>query len=223
MCAKLERLNPSTSGGALSQRQQKLDPIDVSPYGLVAGVDEVGIGPLAGDVVACAVILHANAPISGLRDSKRLSDKARERLAENICAQALSWSLGSASVAEVDSLNVLVASHLAMQRAVAGLSVVPDTVLVDGNKTPDFGLPTHAIVKGDQRVAAISAASIVAKVTRDRQLVQLATRFPGYGFEQHKGYPTKLHLQALAELGPCEVHRRSFAPVQKAFAPGGRV
>ena len=205
----------------MSQRQQKLEPIDVSLYGVVAGVDEVGIGPLAGDVVACAVILDPNTPINGLRDSKRLSDKSRERLAESICAHALSWSLGSASVAEVDSLNVLVASHLAMQRAVAALSLVPDTVLVDGNKTPDFGLPTQAIVKGDQRVAAISAASIVAKVTRDRQLMELAARFPGYGFEQHKGYPTKFHLQALAELGPCAVHRRSFAPVQRAFAAGG--
>ena len=204
----------------LSQRQQNLEPIDVAPYGLVAGVDEVGIGPLAGDVVACAVILDPNVPIDDLRDSKRLSEKARERLAAIIRGQALSWSLGSASVAEVDSLNVLVASHMAMQRAVAGLSVVPDTVLVDGNKTPDFGLPTQAIIKGDQRVAAISAASIVAKVTRDGQLIELAARFPGYGFERHKGYPTKHHMQALAELGPCAAHRRSFAPVQRAFNTG---
>ena len=143
-----------------------------------------------------------------------------QRLAAIIRGQALSWSLGSASVAEVDSLNVLVASHMAMQRAVAGLSVVPDTVLVDGNKTPDFGLPTQAIIKGDQRVAAISAASIVAKVTRDGQLIELAARFPGYGFERHKGYPTKHHMQALAELGPCAAHRRSFAPVQRAFNAG---
>lgn len=192
----------------------------MAPYGLVAGVDEVGIGPLAGDVVACAVILDPNVPIDDLRDSKRLSEKARERLAAIIRCQALSWSLGSASVAEVDSLNVLVASHKAMQRAVAGLSVVPDTVLVDGNKTPDFGLPTQAIIKGDQRVAAISAASIVAKVTRDGQLIELAARFPGYGFERHKGYPTKHHMQALAELGPCAAHRRSFAPVQRAFNTG---
>ena len=192
----------------------------MAPYGLVAGVDEVGIGPLAGDVVACAVILDPNVPIDDLRDSKRLSEKARERLAAIIRGQALSWSLGSASVAEVDSLNVLVASHKAMQRAVAGLSVVPDTVLVDGNKTPDFGLPTQAIIKGDQRVAAISAASIVAKVTRDGQLIELAARFPGYGFERHKGYPTKHHMQALAELGPCAAHRRSFAPVQRAFNAG---
>ena len=204
----------------LSQRQQNLEPIDVAPYGLVAGVDEVGIGPLAGDVVACAVILDPNVPIDDLRDSKRLTEKARERLAAIIRSQALSWSLGSASVAEVDSLNVLVASHMAMQRAVAGLSVVPDTVLVDGNKTPDFGLPTQAIIKGDQRVAAISAASIVAKVTRDGQLIELAARFPGYGFERHKGYPTKHHMQALAELGPCAAHRRSFAPVQRAFNAG---
>ena len=204
----------------MSQRQQNLEPIDVAPYGLVAGVDEVGIGPLAGDVVACAVILDPNVPIDDLRDSKRLSEKARERLAAIIRGQALSWSLGSASVAEVDSLNVLVASHMAMQRAVAGLSVVPDTVLVDGNKTPDFGLPTQAIIKGDQRVAAISAASIVAKVTRDGQLIELAARFPGYGFERHKGYPTKHHMQALAELGPCAAHRRSFAPVQRAFNTG---
>jgi ribonuclease HII len=204
----------------LSQRQQNLEPIDVAPYGLVAGVDEVGIGPLAGDVVACAVILDPNVPIDDLRDSKRLSEKSRERLAAIIRSQALSCSLGSASVAEVDSLNVLVASHMAMQRAVAGLTILPDTVLVDGNKTPDFGLPTQAIIKGDQRVAAISAASIVAKVTRDGQLIELATRFPGYGFERHKGYPTKHHMQALAELGPCAAHRRSFAPVQRAFNAG---
>jgi ribonuclease HII len=204
----------------LSQRQQNLEPIDVAPYGLVAGVDEVGIGPLAGDVVACAVILDPNVPIDDLRDSKRLSEKSRERLAAIIRSQALSCSLGSASVAEVDSLNVLVASHMAMQRAVAGLTILPDTVLVDGNKTPDFGLPTQAIIKGDQRVAAISAASIVAKVTRDGQLIELAARFPGYGFERHKGYPTKHHMQALAELGPCAAHRRSFAPVQRAFNAG---
>ena len=163
-CALSLNANPSTSGGALSQRQQKLEPIDDSPYGLVAGVDEVGIGPLAGDVVACAVILDANAPISGLRDSKRLSDKARERLAENICAQALSWSLGSASVAEVDSLNVLVASHWRCARG-SGFVCCTDTVLVDGNKTPDFVFrPTQS--SKAINVSAISATSIVAKVTR---------------------------------------------------------
>ena len=223
MCAKLGAGFVRKSGGVLPQRQQILEPIDVSPYGVLAGVDEVGIGPLAGAVVACAVILDPTVPINDLRDSKRLSEKARERLAEIICRQSLSWSLGSASVAEVDRHNVLVASHLAMQRAVAGLSVTPDTVLVDGNKTPDFGLPARAVVKGDQRVAAISAASIVAKVTRDRQLVELAARFPGYGFERHKGYPTKHHLQALAALGPCEAHRRSFAPVQRAASPGAEL
>jgi len=223
VCAKLGAGTVSKSGGALPQRQQILEPFDVTPYGVSAGVDEVGIGPLAGAVVACAVILDPAAPIDGLRDSKRLSDKARERLAVIIRNRSLSWSLGSASVAEVDRLNVLVASHLAMQRAVAGLSITPDTVLVDGNKTPDFGMPAKAIVKGDQRVAAISAASIVAKVTRDRQLVELATQFPGYGFERHKGYPTKHHLQALAALGPCEAHRRSFAPVRSASSVGNKI
>lgn len=201
----------------MPKQQQNLQPIDLSPYGVVAGVDEVGIGPLAGCVVACAVILDPEQPILGLRDSKLVSEKTRPHLAESIRARATCWSLGSASVAEIDQLNVLAASHLAMQRAVAGLTSVPDTVLVDGNKTPEFGLPAKAIVKGDRRVAAISAASIVAKVTRDQQLHDLAQRFPGYGFERHKGYPTKQHLQALIELGPCEAHRRSFAPVQRAL------
>ncbi len=201
----------------MPKQQQNLQPIDVSPFGVVAGVDEVGIGPLAGCVVACAVILDPKRPVLGLKDSKLISEKIRPHLAESIRAQAICWSVGSASVAEIDQLNVLAASHLAMQRAVAGLTNAPDTVLVDGNKTPEFGLPTKAIVKGDRRVAAISAASIVAKVTRDQQLHDLAQRFPGYGFERHKGYPTKQHLQALIELGPCEAHRRSFAPVQRAL------
>ena len=205
----------------MPQQQQNLEPIDVTPYGVVAGVDEVGIGPLAGSVVACAVILDPNQPISDLNDSKLISEKARPKLADRICKRALCWSLGSASVAEIDQLNVLAASHLAMQRAVAGLTTIPDTVLVDGNKTPDFGLPTIAIVKGDRRVAAISAASIVAKVSRDQQLYELSERFPGYGFERHKGYPTKQHIQALQELGPCPAHRRSFAPVQRVLAEQG--
>jgi ribonuclease HII len=202
----------------LPQQQQNIEPIDVSSYGVVAGVDEVGIGPLAGSVVACAVILDPHQPILDLKDSKLVSEKARPKLAERIRNKALCWSLGSATVAEIDQLNVLVASHLAMQRAVAGLIHTPDMVLVDGNKIPEFGLPAKAIVKGDRRVAAISAASIVAKVNRDEQLYELSQRFPGYGFERHKGYPTKQHLLALQELGPCAEHRRSFAPVQRALA-----
>ena len=184
----------------------------------VAGVDEVGIGPLAGPVVACAVILDPADNIDGLDDSKSLSEKRREALAREIHARALCVSIGRASVEEIDRLNVLQASHLAMRRAVAGLSVTPDHVLVDGNKVPDLDISTEAIVQGDKTVPAISAASIVAKVERDSELVALAEQYPEYGFESHKGYPTAKHRRALRSIGPCPAHRRSYAPVQKALA-----
>ena len=184
----------------------------------VAGVDEVGIGPLAGPVLACAVILDPAQPIQGLADSKSISEKRRQALAEEIQQRALSVSIGRASVEEIDELNVLKASHLAMRRALAGLSLEPDHVLVDGNKLPEMDYSAEAIVQGDKTVDSISAASIVAKVTRDEELIALALDYPGYGFESHNGYPTAQHRRALRTMGPCPAHRRSYAPVQAALA-----
>lgn len=182
-----------------------------------AGVDEVGRGPLAGDVVAAAVILDPNKPIDGLRDSKKLAEKRRQQLADVIRRDALAFALGRASVAEIDELNILHASLLAMNRAVDSLSVAPVNVLVDGNRLPSWSWPSEAVVKGDDRVPAIAAASILAKVQRDAEMVALEQAFPGYGFAKHKGYPTKAHREALAKLGATPHHRRSFGPVQKAL------
>ena len=180
---------------------------------LIAGVDEVGRGPLAGPVVAAAVILDPARPIAGLADSKTLSPLRREQLAVEIRAKALAWALGRAEVAEIDRINILQASLLAMQRAVAALSIVPEQALVDGNRCPPLACPCRAIVKGDATVPAISAASILAKVARDAELRKLHERYPQYGFAQHKGYPTAAHRDALRCFGPCPEHRRSFAPV----------
>ena len=184
---------------------------------LVAGVDEVGRGPLVGAVVTAAVILDPARPIVGLADSKALSEKRRLALFDEIVEKALSFSLGRAEVEEIDRLNILHATMLAMQRAVAGLGVVPEFVLIDGNRCPALPMPSLAVVKGDSRVAEISAASILAKVTRDREMTELDARFPQYGFAQHKGYPTALHLERLAEYGATEHHRRSFAPVKRSL------
>ncbi|MCS3434494.1 ribonuclease HII [Klebsiella sp. BIGb0407] len=184
---------------------------------LVAGVDEVGRGPLVGAVVTAAVILDPARPIIGLADSKALSEKRRLSLFDEIVEKALSWSLGRAEPEEIDRLNILHATMLAMQRAVAGLSIVPEYVLIDGNRCPSLPMPSLAVVKGDSRVAEISAASILAKVTRDREMIELDARFPQYGFAQHKGYPTALHLERLAEHGATEHHRRSFAPVKRSL------
>jgi ribonuclease HII len=184
---------------------------------LIAGVDEVGRGTLAGDVVTAAVILDPNQPISGLNDSKKLSEKKRQALFIEIQQKALCWSIGRASVAEIDQLNILQATMLAMLRAVEALSMQPNKVLVDGNKTPDWQYDSEAIVKGDGKIAEISAASIIAKVTRDRELIELDRRHPEYGFAGHKGYPTKQHLQAIADHGVLVEHRRSFGPVQRAL------
>ncbi|MBS0848555.1 ribonuclease HII [Citrobacter sp. JGM124] len=184
---------------------------------LVAGVDEVGRGPLVGAVVTAAVILDPARPIVGLADSKQLSEKRRLALFDEIVEKALSFSLGRAEVEEIDQLNILHATMLAMQRAVAGLSVTPEFVLIDGNRCPVLPMPSQAVVKGDSRVAEISAASILAKVTRDREMTELDTCFPQYGFAQHKGYPTALHLERLAEYGATEHHRRSFAPVKRSL------
>ncbi|MBX3706572.1 MAG: ribonuclease HII [Pseudomonadales bacterium] len=188
---------------------------------LIAGVDEAGRGPLAGPVVAAAVVLDPAQPIEGLRDSKRLSAARRVTLADEIRARALAWALGSAAVEEIDRLNILEATLLAMQRAVGGLGLVPERILVDGNRLPAFAVPAAAVVGGDGAVPAISAASILAKVTRDALMHTLAERHPGYGFEVHKGYPTPGHRQALARLGPSPIHRMSFAPVRAAL-PGAR-
>ncbi len=181
----------------------------------IAGVDEVGRGPLAGDVVAAAVILDPQRPIDGLRDSKKLSGARREVLAELIRDRALAWSVARASVAEIDRLNILQASLLAMHRAVQGLNPQPDYVLVDGNRLPRWEYSSEPVVKGDDRVPAIAAASILAKVQRDSELVALDRQYPGYGFAAHKGYPTAAHLAALENLGVTPAHRRSFAPVRK--------
>ena len=182
--------------------------------GLLAGVDEAGRGPLAGPVFAAAVILDDAHRIQGLADSKVLSPRRREKLYDQIRAHALCVSVGQASVEEIDSLNILQATLLAMRRAVEGLRLKPHRVLVDGNRLPPLSMPALAIVKGDAKVAAISAASIIAKVERDRLCATLHERWPHYGFDGHKGYPTAAHLQALREHGACPAHRRSFAPVR---------
>ncbi|SFM31366.1 RNase HII [Halopseudomonas yangmingensis] len=181
---------------------------------LVAGVDEVGRGPLCGAVVTAAVILDPSRPIEGLNDSKKLSEARREALFPLIQQQALAWCIARAEVEEIDQLNILQATLLAMQRAVAGLSITPQRVLVDGNRCPTLPMPAAAVVKGDSRVPAIAAASILAKVARDREMGELDLRYPGYGLAKHKGYPTPLHLAALRQLGVTPIHRRSFAPVR---------
>jgi ribonuclease HII len=182
----------------------------------VCGVDEVGRGPLAGAVVAAAVILDPLRPIDGLADSKKLSEKRRERLFDEICEKSLAWSLGRAEVEEIDRINILHASLLAMRRAVEGLAPAPRHALVDGNRIPpQLACTAQAIVGGDDSEACISAASIVAKVTRDREMIELDLQYPGYGLARHKGYPTKVHLAALRELGVSPIHRRSFGPVRK--------
>lgn len=187
---------------------------DFTGTDLVAGVDEVGRGPLIGNVVAAAVILDPARPIAGLTDSKKLSEKKREQLYPLIQERALAWHIAWASPVEIDELNILHATMLAMRRAIAGLSVQPEFALIDGNRCPT-GLPCPAepIVKGDLKEPAISAASILAKVYRDREMVALDQRYPDYGFAKHKGYPTALHMQRLQQLGPLPEHRRSFRPV----------
>jgi ribonuclease HII len=182
---------------------------------LIAGVDEVGRGPLAGPVVTAAVILDPNRPIVGLKDSKQLTEKKREQLAEEIKAHALYFAYGRAEVAEIDQINILQAALLAMQRAVAALLIQPELVLVDGNQCPQFFCPAQAIVRGDQTIPAISAASILAKVLRDREMLKQDQLYPQYGFAQHKGYPTSQHLAAIRQYGICPIHRQSFAPVKK--------
>ncbi|MGX5220330.1 MULTISPECIES: ribonuclease HII [Pseudomonas] len=181
---------------------------------LVAGVDEVGRGPLCGAVVTAAVILDPARPILGLNDSKKLTAARREKLFDEIREKALSWCIARAEVEEIDQLNILHATMLAMQRAVEGLHVTPKLALIDGNRCPKLQVPSAAVVKGDSQVPAIAAASILAKVSRDREMQALDLQYPGYGIAGHKGYPTAVHLEALRRLGPTPVHRRSFAPVR---------
>ncbi|EKE84216.1 ribonuclease HII [Idiomarina xiamenensis] len=184
---------------------------------LICGTDEAGRGPIAGPVVAAAVILDPNKPIAGITDSKKLSEKKRASLSEAIKANALAWAIAQCDADEIDRINILQASMLAMQRAVAGLPIKPDKVLVDGNRAPDFGIAAQAIVKGDLLEDCIGAASILAKVERDRQMLAWHQQYPEYDFARHKAYPTAAHLALLANHGPCPIHRRSFAPVKRAL------
>ena len=181
----------------------------------MAGVDEVGRGPLAGPVIAAAVILDPEYPIEGLMDSKKISEKKRNLLAIEIRKKSLAWALGRAEYDEIDSINILQASLLAMKRAVESLAIKPEWVLVDGLHCPDISCNVEAIIKGDSKIQAISAASIIAKVARDNEMITLDGQYPGYGFSQHKGYPTKMHIEALKKLGVSPIHRKSFAPVKK--------
>ncbi|MDF4742826.1 ribonuclease HII [Vibrio parahaemolyticus] len=186
-------------------------------YQLIAGVDEVGRGPLVGDVVTAAVILDPNNPIEGLNDSKKLSEKKRLALLPEIKEKALAWAVGRCSPEEIDELNILQATMVAMQRAIAGLKVQPDLALIDGNRCPELPMDSQAVVKGDLRVAEISAASIIAKVVRDQEMEELDKQYPQFGFAKHKGYPTKAHFEAIEQHGVISEHRKSFKPVKKAL------
>ncbi|MCE2916941.1 MAG: ribonuclease HII [Rubrivivax sp.] len=215
---------PDAGAKAVGRSQPRLKPFRLDSLGpewalpaLIAGVDEAGRGPLAGPVVAAAVILDPRRPIRGLADSKAMSAARRERLYDAIQAEALCVCVAEASVDEIDTLNILGATMLAMQRAVAGLRLVPQRVLVDGNRVPSLAMPVAAVVQGDARIAAVAAASILAKVTRDRGCETLHQVYPDYGFAQHKGYPTPEHLAVLQRLGACPAHRRSFAPVREVL------
>lgn len=192
--------------------------IESATASIIAGVDEAGRGPLAGPVVAAAVILNPQIPIEGLADSKKLSENQRNRLAALIKQHALSYSIAQASVIEIDDLNILQATLLAMQRAVSGLSLLPAQVLVDGNRLPKLPIPAQAIVKGDSKVKAISAASILAKVTRDAIMVDFHTQYPDFSFHIHKGYGTKQHLAEIGQYGWLDIHRRTFNPVKTLLA-----
>jgi ribonuclease HII len=193
-------------------------PALIVPEGLVCGIDEAGRGPLAGPVVAAAVILDPAQPINGLNDSKKLSEKKRLALAIEIRAKALAWAVAEASVEEIDQLNILQATLLAMQRAVAALPVAPTSALVDGNRCPKLAIPAEAVVQGDGKIASIAAASILAKTVRDAGMLALHAQYPQYGFDRHMGYPTAAHCAALAEHGASPVHRRSFGPVARQLS-----
>lgn len=208
------------ASSTISQHVIRIDETLPLIDGLCAGVDEAGRGPLVGNVVAAAVILDPDRPIVGLDDSKKLSAAKREVLAEQIRAQALAWQVISVSPDDIDRLNILHATMFAMQQAVEQLSTSPQHVFIDGNRCPALSMAATAVIKGDARVAAISAASILAKVERDAQMDVLHAQYPQYGFAQHKGYPTKAHMQALEEFGVCPEHRRSYGPVRRALELG---
>lgn len=187
---------------------------------LIAGVDEVGRGPLAGPVIAAAVVFPEVFFIEGVKDSKRLSESRRLTLSREIRRRSRAWAIGAATVSEVEELNVHAASLKAMRRALTSLTIRPDYAFVDGTHFPDVGIPGEAIVKADRDMPVVSAASILAKVVRDKIMIDLNLRFPGYGFSQHKGYPTKAHISALQTMGPCKIHRRSFGPVKAVLGDG---
>lgn len=205
----------ATNRKAVSARMTDLfdDQMLMDSGDLIAGVDEAGRGPLAGAVYAAAVILDPNEPIEGLRDSKKLTEKERERLAVEIKEKAIAWSVADATVEEIEEMNILKATMLAMRRAVLGLAVEPKLVLVDGNRLPELPYPANAIVKGDDKIAAISAASIIAKTTRDHRMMELEELYPGYGFAKHKGYVVEAHIAAIKKLGVCPEHRKTFEPI----------
>ncbi len=192
-----------------------MNPFDHTGSRVMAGVDEVGRGPLAGPVIAAAVILDPEQPIQGLMDSKKISGEKRNLLALEIQKKSIAWAVGRAEHDEIDSINILQASLLAMKRAIESLAIDPELVLVDGIHCPDISCKVDAIINGDNKIPAISAASIIAKVARDNEMIALDSQYPGYGFSQHKGYPTKMHIEALKKLGVSIIHRRSFAPVKK--------
>ena len=224
--AKAAVKSPSQAAQKRAARQieaQQAGLLFESPDDVICGVDEAGRGPLAGPVVAAAVILDPARPIEGLDDSKALSAKARDALYEQIVERSLAWCVASATVEEIDTLNILHATMLAMRRAVEGLSIAPTLAKIDGNRCPVLPVRSEAVIGGDALVPSISAASIIAKVTRDRMLLELHDRHPVYGFDAHAGYGTPQHLAALRAHGPCEHHRRSFAPVREAYALHGIV
>ena len=198
----------------------KKNALPFTPEDIVCGVDEAGRGPLAGPVFAAAVILHPDRPIDGLRDSKKLTAERREELAPLIRQHALAWAIAECSHEEIDAINILQATMLAMRRAVEALATIPTIALIDGNRSPVMSIRCHPIIEGDDKVHAISAASILAKTARDAALVSLHQLYPQYGFDQHKGYSTAMHMERLREHGPCPVHRRSFAPVRAAMGLG---
>lgn len=202
----------------MTKEKKELPPFEYPQgYHLIAGVDEVGRGPLVGDVVTAAVILDPNNPIKGLNDSKKLTEKKRLALLPEIKEKALAWSVGRCSPEEIDQLNILQATMVAMQRAIEGLEVAPDFALIDGNRVPQLNMDAQAVVKGDMRVAEISAASIIAKVVRDQEMEELDKLHPQFGFAKHKGYPTKAHFEAIEQHGVIVQHRKSFKPVKKAL------
>ncbi|PCI62637.1 MAG: ribonuclease HII [Gammaproteobacteria bacterium] len=228
LAEKAKETNKPNKALKKAKPKKVLTPFEYPIAYCIAGVDEVGRGPLVGDVVTAAVILDSDNPIEGLMDSKKLSEKKRIALAPIIKEKAIAWSIGRASPEEIDTLNILHATMLAMQRAVQGLKVTPDFVLVDGNRTPTFmsehgNINAQAVVKGDDRVSEISAASIIAKVARDNEMIALDKLHPEYGFAQHKGYPTKVHLEKIIEHGVLNCYRQSFKPVAKVIAIQGIV